>query len=145
MSTIAVLPENMRRKITVVGECWEWWGAKNSSGYGSMTNGKGGSALAHRRAYEIAVGPIPEGLQIDHLCLNKICVRPEHLEAVTARENLRRQYVSKWGRLPDYGPLADPKPPVVYSPMDEAEAARFWEELKARMTFDRPSTPVGGE
>ena len=45
---------------------------------------------AHRYAYEELVGPIPEGLQLDHLCRNRSCVNPDHLEPVTCRENLRR-------------------------------------------------------
>lgn len=70
--------------------CVLWPGALNSRGYGCVTNGRGGSVLAHRRSYEMHVGPIPEGLTIDHLCRNKLCINPAHLEPVTVAENLAR-------------------------------------------------------
>lgn len=67
--------------------CWEWTGAKTAAGYGQFTRRK---EYAHRHAYEDLVGPIPEGLVIDHLCRNPSCVNPDHLEPVTQRENIRR-------------------------------------------------------
>ena len=75
-------------KIAVGDDCWEWTGAR-SGGYGRFSFG-GRIAYAHRIAYEIWVGPIPEGLQIDHLCRNRACVRPDHLEPVTHKENILR-------------------------------------------------------
>lgn len=89
---IAAFPASWVQKITVEGECWVWNGARNRKGYGSVSNGKNGSSLAHRKAYELAIGPIPEGLTIDHLCENKACVRPAHLEPVTRSENSARYY-----------------------------------------------------
>jgi HNH endonuclease len=68
--------------------CWEWTAAK-TVGYGRFAD-KGRTLLAHRVAYELLIGPIPEGLQIDHLCRNPSCVNPAHLEPVTSRENLLR-------------------------------------------------------
>ena len=65
--------------------CWEWLGAVQTAGYGTTSKG-----LAHRIAYEDAVGPIPEGLTIDHLCRTKTCCNPNHMEPVTLAENLRR-------------------------------------------------------
>jgi len=66
--------------------CWPWTGPTTSWGYGTF----GRHAVAHRRAYELAVGPIPAGYQIDHLCRNRGCVNPTHLEAVTKRDNILR-------------------------------------------------------
>ena len=69
--------------------CWLWLGCK-SSGYGQLAAHGGRLIYAHRLSYELAQGPIPEGLQIDHLCRTPACVRPDHLEAVTPRENTMR-------------------------------------------------------
>lgn len=66
--------------------CWEWQGSLDHAGYGQWS--RGGSA--HRRMYEFIRGAIPEGLTLDHLCRNRKCVKPSHLEAVTLGENTRR-------------------------------------------------------
>lgn len=68
--------------------CWEWTGSK-VRGYGDFWLGTV-NGLAHRYSYKTLVGPIPEGLQIDHLCRNRPCVNPAHLEPVTASVNNRR-------------------------------------------------------
>lgn len=71
--------------------CWIWWGASNQRGYGNV--GKAGRTyLAHRVAYEITHGPIPAGMDLDHLCRTTGCVNPNHLEPVTFLANMRRRY-----------------------------------------------------
>lgn len=70
--------------------CVEWTGGKTSTGYGTFYVGPGRYALAHRYVYEQTVGPIPDGMNLDHLCRNRGCVNPAHVEPVTQRENLLR-------------------------------------------------------
>lgn len=70
--------------------CWPWPGATRGAGYGTIRAFGRNNVLTHRLAYELAVGPIPEGLVIDHLCRNTRCVNPSHLEPVTPRENTLR-------------------------------------------------------
>ncbi len=65
--------------------CWNWLPALNNSGYGCFK-----LTSSHRASYEIHIGPIPDGLDIDHLCRNRKCVNSDHLEVVTRRENLVR-------------------------------------------------------
>lgn len=70
--------------------CWDWVGTVNPSGYGAWPIKKGESAAAHRILYKRAKGVIPLGLQLDHLCRNRKCVNPDHLEPVTCRMNILR-------------------------------------------------------
>jgi HNH endonuclease len=69
--------------------CWNWLGYKRD-GYGSAHRDDGRTVIAHRYVYELLVGPVPAGLELDHLCRNRPCVNPEHLEPVTRQENRRR-------------------------------------------------------
>lgn len=77
--------------ITPVPEsgCWLWDGSCNPKGYGRLMR-KRKTYMAHRVSYEVFVGPIPDGLQLDHLCRVHCCVNPNHLEPVTGRENIIR-------------------------------------------------------
>jgi hypothetical protein len=69
--------------------CWLWRGTTGQDGYGRIVVDRRLRG-AHRISYEVLVGPVPEGLHLDHLCRVRNCVNPEHLEPVTCRENLLR-------------------------------------------------------
>lgn len=69
--------------------CWVWSASRSSRGYGTFTI-RGRTSRAHRVSYEHHVGPIPADRVIDHLCRNRACVNPEHMEPVTIRENTMR-------------------------------------------------------
>ena len=72
--------------------CWPWPGAHSREGYGRVSLGRPSTTTCapHRVAYELLVGPIPTGLQLDHLCRRPACCNPSHLRPVTSRENTRR-------------------------------------------------------
>ena len=70
--------------------CWTYTGTINNKGYGSILQ-----TTAQRHIYALAIGPIPAGLEIDHTCTHIQCVNPDHLEAVTPAENMRRRSVNK--------------------------------------------------
>lgn len=106
------LPANFAGKFTVPADptgCAPWVGAIQSRGYGSVSVGEGKTALAHRVAYEHVRGPIPDGMTIDHLCRNKRCINPHHLEVVTLAENIHRAVVVKLAE-PEY-PCGHPRTP----------------------------------
>ncbi len=76
--------------------CIVWTGMKNGYGYG-VIDWQGRRLMVHRVIYEMARGPIPEGLQIDHLCRVRNCVNPNHMEPVAPKENVRRGIVGGFG------------------------------------------------
>jgi hypothetical protein len=88
--------------------CHEWTASRSPEGYGRFyLNGRPNQA--HRVSYELFVGPIPEGLELDHLCRNRACVNPEHLEPVTrAENNARGESVSKYHALKTHCPKGHP-------------------------------------
>ncbi len=75
--------------MVVENGCWLWTRAADPLGYGRVQH-NGRVQLAHRVAYELTYGPVPEGMDLDHLCRFPPCVRPQHLEAVTHQVNMRR-------------------------------------------------------
>lgn len=75
--------------------CWEWTANNTRGGYGNFMPANGVARSAHRYSYEISIGPIPAGLDLDHLCRNRCCVNPDHLEPVTRSENLKRAYAAR--------------------------------------------------
>ena len=81
------------RQTNIVGkeQCWPWLGSiSQRHGYGKF-----GQRGAHRVAYEHFIGPVPDGLQLDHLCRVRSCVNPWHLEPVTVGENIRRGHAAR--------------------------------------------------
>jgi hypothetical protein len=77
--------ERFWAKVYRGDDCWEWLAAKSTAGYGRFKVA-GGLVQAHRFAYEDIVGPIPDGLQLDHLCRNRACVNPDHLEPTISNQ-----------------------------------------------------------
>lgn len=94
---LVLAPATQRRFWEKVRErpadgCWEWLGARSPKGYGQFSIGAGEVWLAHRVSYTLHVGPIGDGMTVDHLCHNKWCVNPLHLDQVTRGENAARAW-----------------------------------------------------
>lgn len=87
--TIEYIQRVLCSRFRIADGCWVWTGSTNSRGYGQITINKK-SKKAHRVMYELIRGTIPDGMELDHLCRVKSCVNPEHLEAVTHSENIKR-------------------------------------------------------
>lgn len=126
--------------------CQEWTAYRGGNGYGRFYYG-GKGALAHRWSYEFHVGPIPDGLVIDHRCRNRGCVNPDHLEAVTMSENVlrgigpettaaRRRAIS---RCPQGHPYTDEN---TYVDGQGGRACRICKRSHARASYERDRARV---
>lgn len=94
MTNYTPIEDRFWAKVNKADECWEWTGSRVWNGYGQFRNGK--VVYAHRYAYELWFGPIPDGLLVCHVCDNRSCVRPEHLFLGDYQDNA--QDASKKGR-----------------------------------------------
>lgn len=111
--THAPLIDRLTRRVEIQESgCWEWTGHLSPMGYGRINLGPPTNqpGFTHRVAWELLVGPVDDGLELDHLCRNKACMNPDHLEPVTHAENLRRG-ISPVGRAGQLSPrrLARPR------------------------------------
>ena len=87
--------ERFWSRVNKTATCWLWLAARQSQGYGVLRincvrGSQGVLVYAHRVSYELTKGKIPDGLELDHLCRVRHCVNPDHLEAVSGDENIRR-------------------------------------------------------
>lgn len=80
-------------RISVSGEsgCWDWQLRLDKRGYGRINHSGKSGAAAHRVSYELHIGPIAEGMTVDHMCFNTACVNPQHLQLLSLSENAGRR------------------------------------------------------
>lgn len=118
-----------------LGPCWIWTGSRSGGGYGRFVvdTTRRESTGAHRFSYELLVGPIPEGLQIDHLCRVRACCNPAHLEPVTTAENVRRGWFAA-------GPNPPPRRPTESWTYEQRQRAR---RRGTHCRFGHPYVTVG--
>jgi hypothetical protein len=100
-------PRRFWAQVEFTDTCWLWTGYRNRKGYGLFSY-YGRNMPVHRYAYEFCIGPIPAGLQIDHLCRVHNCVYAWHLEPVTHLENVRRGMVGQWEKAKTHCPKGHP-------------------------------------
>jgi hypothetical protein len=140
---ISKLPPRMQNKISLelsgyadLGLCWAWTGALNSRGYGCFSV-DGRSQLTHRITYSLLVGTIAPGLEVDHLCRNKRCCNPDHLEAVTRLVNQRRTERASKTHCVHGHPLAGDNLKLIRKPSGVRRGCRVCMIDTARRQADR--------
>lgn len=94
---LSTLAARLAKWLLVGDGCWIWTGTLDNHGYGQVAIGGGRITRVHRVVYRLLVGPIPDGMEPDHLCRARACARPDHLEPVTHRENMRRSRAAREG------------------------------------------------
>lgn len=133
MSRYPTLIERLMARVVVdpVTGCHNWTGPANPKGYGRIKGPQHRSLLPHRVTYALAKGEIPAGLEIDHLCRNHACCNPDHLEAVTHAENVRRGNSGINEKLKTHCPQGHP-----YDSVNTARNARGFRFCRACKAAD---------
>ena len=93
----------LKIKINKINGCWMWNGSISPKGYGQI-HYKGTTITAHRLSYILFIGSLTPGLELDHLCRNRGCVNPKHLEEVTHHENCKRGEAGKYNTIKTHCP-----------------------------------------
>ena len=125
--------------------CWVWTASTNNSGYGHV-HWEGRMQQAHRVAYDVLVGPIPEGLEPDHMCKVRACCRPSHIEPVTHAENVLRGLRGVWEAHCGRGHLFDQantrSRTSVYRTCRSCERERYARERRRKRGQRQRAKPV---
>lgn len=123
-----------------MSSCWRWCGAVTGSGYGHLSI-DGELVKAHRFVWEITHGPIPPGLEIDHLCRVRNCVNPDHMELVTHKENINR---GLRGRMVTHCPQGHEytSDTLLSKPRRDCKVCHAKRERDRRGRVKRSATPV---
>jgi hypothetical protein len=128
--------ERFMSKIIKTNSCWEWTAFKNRDGYGRFKlNGK--MILSHRVSYELFKEDIPDGLTIDHLCRNRDCVNPDHLEVVTHEENVKRGDIGLWQKLKTHCPQGHEYTKENTSVHKNKRKCRKCDRIRAKIRYDK--------